>query len=152
MSAALSIETVKSQASGLSYRNQAFIGGQFVAAASGKTFDCISPIDGKVLTQVAAGDKEDVDRAVKAARAAFEDGRWSRLAPAGRKKCMLRWAELIEQHTPELALLETTGIGKPTGHSSRTDIPAVANFIRSPAEAVDTGSDGVGPPGDAAAP
>src|SRR3546814_2543358 len=65
MSAALSIETVKSQASGLSYRNQAFIGGQFVAAASGKTFDCVSPIDGKVLTQVAAGDKEDVDRAVR---------------------------------------------------------------------------------------
>src|SRR3546814_1190459 len=90
MSAALSIETVKSQASGLSYRNQAFIGGQFVAAASGKTFDCVSPIDGKVLTQVAAGDKEDVDSAVKAARAAFEDGRWSRLAPAGRKQGMLR--------------------------------------------------------------
>ncbi|HEY9536490.1 MAG TPA: aldehyde dehydrogenase [Kiloniellaceae bacterium] len=148
MSAALSIETVKSQASGLSYRNQAFIGGQFVAAASGKTFDCVSPIDGKVLTQVAAGDKEDVDRAVKAARAAFEDGRWSRLAPAGRKKVMLRWAELIEQHTTELALLETLDMGKPIGDSSRIDIPAVANCIRWYAEAVDKVYDEVAPTGD----
>src|SRR3546814_14068752 len=79
---------------------------------------------------VAAGDKEDVDRAVKAARAAFEDGRWSRLAPAGRKKVMLRWAELIEQHTTELALLETLDMGKPIGDSSRIDIPAVANCSR----------------------
>src|SRR3546814_253545 len=148
MSAALSIETVKSQASGLSYRNQAFIGGQFVAAASGKTFDCVSPIDGKVLTQVAAGDKEDVDRAVKAARAAFEDGRWSRLAPAGRKKVMLRWAELIEQHTTELAPLETLDMGKPIGDSSRIDIPAVANCIRWYAEAVDKVYDEVAPTGD----
>src|SRR3546814_330185 len=127
MSAALSIETVKSQARGLAYRNQAFIGGKFAAAASGMTFDCVSPIDGKVLTQVAAGDKEDVDRAVKAARAAFNDGRWSRLAPARRKKVMLRWAELIEQHTTELALLETLDMGKPIGDSPRIDIPAVAN-------------------------
>ena len=96
MSAALSIETVKSQAQGLAYRNQCFIGGKLVDAASGKTFDCTSPIDGKVLTQVAEGDQEDVDRAVKAARAAFESGRWSRMAPAKRKKVLLRWAELLE--------------------------------------------------------
>src|SRR3546814_13188608 len=107
MSAALSIETVKSQASGLSYRNQAFIGGQFVAAASGKTFDCVSPFDGKLLTQVVACDQEDVDRAVKDARAAFEDGRWSRLQPAGRKKVVLRWAVLIEQHPTDMARLQT---------------------------------------------
>ncbi|HEY9549031.1 MAG TPA: aldehyde dehydrogenase [Kiloniellaceae bacterium] len=148
MSAALSIETVKSQARGLAYRNQAFIGGKFAAAASGMTFDCVSPIDGKVLTQVAAGDKEDVDRAVKAARAAFNDGRWSRLAPARRKKVMLRWAELIEQHTTELALLETLDMGKPIGDSTRIDIPAVANCIRWYAEAVDKVYDEVAPTGD----
>src|SRR5512138_471481 len=147
MSAALSIESVKSQASGLSYRNQAFIGGKFVAAASGKTFDCTSPIDGKVLTQVAAGDKEDVDRAVKAARAAFEDGRWSRMAPAKRKKVMLRWAELLEKHTTELALLETLDMGKPIGDSTRIDIPAVVNCIRWYAEAVDKVYDEVAPTG-----
>jgi acyl-CoA reductase-like NAD-dependent aldehyde dehydrogenase len=147
MSAALSIESVKSQASGLSYRNQAFIGGKFVAAASGKTFDCVSPIDGKVLTQVAACDKEDVDRAVKAARAAFEDGRWSRLAPARRKKVMLRWAELLEQHATELALLETLDMGKPIGDSARIDIPAVVNCIRWNAEAVDKIYDEIAPTG-----
>src|SRR3546814_18502292 len=86
---------------------------------------------------VAAGDKEDVDRAVKAARAAFEDGRWSRLAPAGRQKVMLRWDELIEQHTTELAPLETPDMGKPLGNSRRNDLPAVANCIRWSDEAVD---------------
>jgi acyl-CoA reductase-like NAD-dependent aldehyde dehydrogenase len=148
MSAALSIESVKSQASGLSYRNQAFIDGKFQAAASGKTFDCVSPIDGKLLTQVAAGDKEDVERAVKAARKAFEDGRWSRMAPAKRKKVMLRWAELLEQHTTELALLETLDMGKPIGDASRIDIPAVVNCIRWYAEAVDKVYDEIAPTGD----
>jgi acyl-CoA reductase-like NAD-dependent aldehyde dehydrogenase len=147
MSAALSIESVKSQANGLSYRNQAFIGGKFVAAASGKTFDCVSPIDGKVLTQVAACDKEDVDRAVKAARAAFEDGRWSRLAPARRKKVMLRWADLLEKHATELALLETLDMGKPIGDSARIDIPAVVNCIRWNAEAIDKIYDEIAPTG-----
>ncbi len=148
MSAALSIETVKSQANGLSYRNQAFIGGKFVAAASGKTFDCVSPIDGKVLTQVAACDKEDVDRAVKAARAAFEDGRWSRLAPAKRKKVLLRWADLLEKHATELALLETLDMGKPIGDSARIDIPAVIGCIRWNAEAIDKIYDEIAPTGD----
>ncbi len=147
MSAALSIETVKSQAQGLTYRNQCFIDGKFAAAASGKTFDCVSPIDGKVLTQVAAGDQEDVDRAVKAARAAFEDGRWANLAPARRKKVMLRWAELLERHTTELALLETLDMGKPIGDSSRIDIPAVINCIRWYAEAADKVYDEIAPTG-----
>jgi acyl-CoA reductase-like NAD-dependent aldehyde dehydrogenase len=138
---------VKSQANGLSYRNQAFIGGKFVAAASGKTFDCVSPIDGKVLTQVAACDKEDVDRAVKAARAAFEDGRLSRLAPARRKKVMLRWADLLEKHATELALLETLDMGKPIGDSARIDIPAVVNCIRWNAEAIDKIYDEIAPTG-----
>ena len=147
MSAALSTESVKSQAQGLSYRNQAFIGGQFADAASGKTFDCVSPIDGKVLTQVAAGDAEDVDRAVKAARAAFEDGRWRNMPPARRKKVLLRWADLIEQHATELALLETLDMGKPIGDSSRIDIPAVATCIRWYGEAVDKMYDEIAPTG-----
>ena len=147
MSAALSIETVKSQAEGLDYRNQCFIDGRFVDAASGKTFDCVSPIDGKVLTQVAAGDQEDVDRAVKAARTAFEDGRWSGLAPARRKKVLLRWADLLEQHASELALLETLDMGKPIGDSAKIDIPAVVGCIRWNAEAVDKIYDEVAPTG-----
>lgn len=147
MSAALSIETLKNQAQGLSFRNQAFIDGKFVDAASGKTFDCISPVDGRVLTQVAAGDSEDVDRAVKAARAAFEDGRWRNMHPAKRKKVLQRWADLIDAHTTELALLETLDMGKPIGDSTRIDIPGVANCIRWYGEAIDKMYDEIAPTG-----
>lgn len=147
MSAALSIETLKNQAQGLSFRNQAFIDGKFVDAASGKTFDCVSPVDGRVLTQVAAGDSEDVDRAVKAARAAFEDGRWRNMHPAKRKKVLQRWADLIDEHTTELALLETLDMGKPIGDSTRIDIPGVANCIRWYGEAIDKMYDEIAPTG-----
>ena len=71
MSAALSLENFQAQAAGLTYRSQVFINGKYVPAASGKTFDNINPATGKVINQVSAGDKEDVDRAVAAARAAF---------------------------------------------------------------------------------
>ncbi|NIA68992.1 aldehyde dehydrogenase [Pelagibius litoralis] len=147
MSAALSIETLKNQVQGLSFRNQAFIDGKFADAASGKTFDCVSPVDGKVLTQVAAGDQEDVDRAVKAARAAFEDGRWRNMHPAKRKKVLQRWADLIDAHTTELALLETLDMGKPIGDSTRIDIPGVANCIRWYGEAIDKMYDEIAPTG-----
>src|SRR5437899_10653161 len=112
MSAALSLDSWKAQAEKVTYRNQIFINNQFVAAASGQTFDNVSPINGKVLTKVAAGDKEDVDRAVKAARKAFETGSWSRHG-GERKKLLLRFADLIEKHNDELALLETLDMGKP---------------------------------------
>jgi acyl-CoA reductase-like NAD-dependent aldehyde dehydrogenase len=68
-----------------------------VAAASGKTFDCVSPIDGRVLTKVAECDAEDVNRAVAAARAVFEKGSWSACHPGKRKKVMLKFAELMQQ-------------------------------------------------------
>ena len=87
-------ESYRTQISQVSYRNQAFIAGKFAAAASGKTFDCISPVDGKVLTKVAEFDKEDVERAVKAARAVFEKGSWSQMAPAQRKRILLKWVSV----------------------------------------------------------
>jgi len=91
-------EDYRNQISQVSYRNQAFINGKFAAAASGKTFDCISPIDGQVLTKVAECDKEDVELAVKAARTVFEKGSWSQMAPMQRKRILLRWVGLIEKH------------------------------------------------------
>ncbi len=94
MAAALSIADWKSEASRLRYRNQAYIDGRYVDAASGKTFECVNPASGEVLTHVASCDAEDVDRAVKAARAAFEDGRWSRAAPRKRKKVLQRFRAL----------------------------------------------------------
>ena len=104
MSAALSLDDLKSRAETLSFRGQAFINGRYVDAASGKTFECVNPATGRPLTRVAAGDREDVDRAVKAARAAFEKGHWSRMAPAQRKKRLQKFADLIDQHATELAL------------------------------------------------
>src|SRR3990170_7465045 len=147
MSAALSIDAWKSQAAGLAYRNQAFIDGKYVAAASGETFDCINPATGKVLTRVAACDNEDVDRAVRAARAAFEKGVWSRVAGAERKRVLLKFAALIDEHATELALLETLDMGKPIRDSSKIDIPLSAACIRWYAEAIDKVYDEIAPTG-----
>lgn len=145
MAAALSFDDLKSRAAGLQFRNQAFIGGRYVDAASGETFDCISPVDGRVLTQVAACGTEDVDRAVKAARAAFESGTWRDMAPARRKAKLLKFAELIKAHHDELALLETLDMGKPIGDSHAIDVPATVNCIRWYAEAADKIYDEVAP-------
>ena len=129
----------------LSYRNQAFINGKYVAAASGKTFDCISPIDGRVLTQVAACDVEDVHRAVAAARAIFEKGTWSACHPAKRKRALLKFAELIAKHKDELALLETLDMGKPISVSAGGDIPGSIQCIQWYAEACDKVYDEISP-------
>ncbi len=145
MSAALSVDDWKGRAAGLAYRNQAFIGGKYVDAASGKTFDCVSPIDGQVLTTVAACDSEDIDRAVKAAREAFESGVWSGMAPAKRKRVLQKFAELIMKHKDELALLETLDMGKPIRYSSAVDIPGSANSIAWYAEAIDKVYDEIAP-------
>jgi len=145
MSAQLSRDDWKGRVGGLSYRNQAFIGGKFMPSLSGKTFDCVNPATGKILTQVAACDKEDVDVAVKIARAAFEGGKWSTMAPARRKAIMQKFAALLLKHTDELALLETLDMGKPIQYSTRVDIPGSANAINWFAEAVDKVYDEVAP-------
>ena len=148
MSAALSIQDWKTKAQGLSYRNQAFIDGAYADAISGKTFDCVSPIDGRVLTSVAACDQADVDQAVAAARRAFDKGSWSRMAPAKRKRVLQKFADLINQNATELALLETLNMGKPITDSSRIDIPGAANAIAWYGEAVDKVYDQLAPAGD----
>ncbi len=147
MSAALSIDTWRAEADRLDYRTQAFIGGKYVPAASGKTFERINPANGKVLARVALCDKEDVDRAVKAARAAFDKGTWSRLSPSERKRVLARFADLIDRHATELALLETLDMGKPIRDSSKIDIPLSAGCIRWYAEAVDKLYDEIAPTG-----
>lgn len=129
----------------LNIQGKSFINGQYVSAASEQTFDCISPIDGRHLTQVAACDQVDVDKAVAAARAAFNDGRWSRLHPSKRKSVLLRLADLIEKNADELALLETLDMGKPIRDSLSIDIPATARCFRWYAEAVDKLYDEVAP-------
>ena len=128
-------------------RAQAFINGRYLDAASGETFDCLSPIDGRRLARVAATDGADVDAAVAAARAAFNKGTWAHMAPSRRKRVLLRFAELILKHTDELALLETLDMGKPIADSTRIDIPAAARCITWFAEAIDKIYDEVAPTG-----
>src|SRR5688572_26259503 len=114
----------RQRAGELKFRHQAFIDGRYVDAASGETFDCVSPIDGRMLVKVAATDAADVDVAVAAARRSFEQGAWSRMAPARRKVTLLKFAELIRANREELALTETLDMGKPISDSLRGDVPA----------------------------
>lgn len=145
MSDSLTHDAIQQQIARLEYRNQAFINGRFTAARSGETFDTLNPATGEVLTQVVACDAEDIDLAVRAAREAFESGVWSGLAPAERKAIMLRFADLIEEHALELAVLETLEAGKPIGECFNVDIPDTANTIRWHAEAADKLHDAVTP-------
>ena len=92
------------RAAELSFRTDCWIGGRFVPAASGARFPSVNPATGAPLAEVARGGAEDVDRAVASARAAFEDGRWSRQTPGARKEVLLRLAALIHEHLEELAL------------------------------------------------
>jgi len=115
----------------------AFIHGHRVAARSGATFACLSPIDGRHLADVAAGDAADIDVAVAAARACFEQGEWAGQSPARRKRVLLRFADLIEGAREELALLETLDMGKPISDSLQVDVPSTARCIRWYAEAID---------------
>jgi 4-(gamma-glutamylamino)butanal dehydrogenase len=118
-------------------RTRAFINGDFVDAADGATFDTLAPASGEVVAKVAACSAADVDRAVAAARAAYDDGRWSQLAPSERKAVLLRLAELIESHADELAAIESADAGKPISDCRTFDLPDVLNTIRWYAEAID---------------
>ena len=109
----------------LSMPGQAFIDGRYTDATSGARFDCISPIDGRVLAAVADCDAQDVERAVLAARRAFDAGHWSQASPAHRKRVLLALAALVEKHADELALLETPDMGKPVRDARRIDLPGV---------------------------
>ena len=131
----------------LSIGGQAFIDGRYTDAASGETFDCLSPIDGRLLARVASTGPADADRAVAAARRAFEQGRWARQPPRERKRVLQRFAELIVTHGDELALLETLDMGKPISDSLAVDVPATARCIAWYAEAVDKIYDEVAPTG-----
>src|SRR6185437_1090377 len=135
------------RARSIRFPTQAFIDGRYVDAASGETFDCISPSSGAVLARVAACDEEDVNRAVAAARAAFRKGSWAHLPPRKRKLILQRFADLIDKHQEELALLETLDMGKPISDSLSIDIPGSANCIRWYAEAIDKVYDEVAPTG-----
>jgi gamma-glutamyl-gamma-aminobutyraldehyde dehydrogenase/4-guanidinobutyraldehyde dehydrogenase/NAD-dependent aldehyde dehydrogenase len=135
----------RTEAGRLTIRDKAFIDGKFVDAASGESFECISPVDGAVLARVAACDREDVDRAVKAARGAFDKGVWADQAPKARKRVLVKFADLIQKNADELALLETLDMGKPITNARQGDLRAVAECVRWYGEAIDKLYDEIAP-------
>ncbi len=144
---ASSLSAWQARARAIRFPAQAFIGGRYVDAASGATFESVNPATGKVLAKVASGDAQDIDRAVAAARSAFRRGSWARMPPVQRKRVMQRFAELVLQHREELALLETLDMGKPIGDSLGVDIPAATRCIHWYAEAIDKVYDEIAPAG-----
>ncbi|KAK4280867.1 hypothetical protein QN277_012430 [Acacia crassicarpa] len=113
-----------------------FINGQFVDSVSGKTFETIDPRTGDVIASVAEATKEDVDSAVQAARHAFDSGPWPRMSGAERGRILMKWADLIDQHTEEIAALDTMDAGKLFQYC-KMEVPSVANMLRYYAGAAD---------------
>ncbi len=111
-------------------KRQMLINGKWVDAASGKTFPTYNPATGEVLAQVAEGDKEDVDRAVAAARAAFDKGPWRNITPSERGRVIWKLADLLEKRLEEFAQLECLDQGKPLGLTRMVDIPTSIDQLR----------------------
>ncbi len=131
----------------LTLQSRAFINGAFCDALSGETFASLNPATGAVLAQVAACGRADVDVAVKHAKAAFEDGRWSRLHPSDRKAVLLKFAQLMEDNATELSVLESVDSGKPVVECVGVDIPETIKTIRWHAELIDKIYDTTAPAG-----
>ena len=105
------------------------IGGKWVPAACGKTFDVFNPADASVITGVPDGDKEDINRAVAAARRTFESGSWRRLTTSDRGKLIWRLGDLILANADELAELESLDNGKPRAVARVADVPLAADLF-----------------------
>ena len=114
-----------------------FINGAYQAAENGAQQEVLSPIDGQPLTRIAEGTLSDVDTAVHAARLAFEDGRWSRMSPAGRKKVLLKLADLIESHALEIAVMGVRDNGTEINMAYKAETLSAAGTFRYYAEAID---------------
>ena len=108
---------------------QLFINGQWCDAASGRTFETPNPATGETLARVAEGGAEDIDRAVRAARRAFEEGPWGRMTPSERGRIIWRIGDLILEHADELAQLESLDNGKPFAVAQAADVPLAADLF-----------------------
>jgi acyl-CoA reductase-like NAD-dependent aldehyde dehydrogenase len=126
---------------------RALIDGKLVSARSGRVFEKKGPIDGRVIAAVARCEQADVDAAVAAARAAFEDGRWRHTEPKERKRVLLRFAELMRADLEHLAMLETLDVGKPIQNSLQVDVPKAADGIAYYGEFADKLNDEIAPTG-----
>ena len=135
----------QSLAGQLQIEGRAFINGCYVDALAGATRPTVNPANGQEIAEVALCGVEDAELAVEGARKAFESGCWSRMAPMDRKMVLVRWAELIEKHADELALLETLDVGKPISDTVNVDVPSAVRTIRWSGEAIDKVYDEIPP-------
>lgn len=147
MSELLSAAEYRAIAKNLKLQTLAFIDGKFQASVSGNTFKTTNPATGEVLAEITACDSQDVDIAVAKAKAAFNDGRWHKLAPSERKRILLNFADLLEKHSVELAVIESIDSGKPVSECHLTDVPETINTIRWHAELIDKIYDSTAPVG-----
>ncbi len=106
------------------------IGGKWVDAESGKTFETRNPATDEVLAKIAEGGKADIDKAVKAARKAFEEGPWRKMSASERARLIYKLADLLEKHADEFAQLETLDNGKPIKESRYVDLPQAIETFR----------------------
>jgi 4-guanidinobutyraldehyde dehydrogenase/NAD-dependent aldehyde dehydrogenase len=145
MSAALTKEIIEKTKKDLSYPSQLFINGKYDNSITGKTFDNISPINGKLINKVVFSQKEDIDKAVNVARKTFESGIWSRAAPSHRKKVILKFAELLKKNSLELAVLDTLDMGKTINDTYTSDVPGSIKNVRWYGELIDKVYDDIAP-------
>ena len=114
----------------LATKRQLLIGGKWVDAKSGKTFEVFNPADGQVLAHVAAGDKEDIALAVDAARKAYDGGPWTKMTPAQRAKLIWKLGDAIDANAEKLAMIETLDNGKPLKMARIADVAGAAEKLR----------------------
>ena len=114
-----------------------FIDGEYTDAAGGGRFQTVDPASGETIAEMAEGTERDIDRAVAAAQRAFRSGAWSRMAPRDRMAVLYRFADLVDAHAEELAVLETLDMGKPISDVIGVDLPLVCETIRFMAECID---------------
>jgi acyl-CoA reductase-like NAD-dependent aldehyde dehydrogenase len=114
-----------------------FVDGDYRDAIDGGRFDTINPANREMLATMSAANQKDVDAAVAAARSAFRSGSWSRMAPRDRMQVLYRYAELIEENTEQLAVLDSLDMGKPISDMLEVDIPSVIETIQFMAAYID---------------
>ncbi|WP_032081525.1 aldehyde dehydrogenase [Vibrio fluvialis] len=150
MSALLTPRDYLAIAKRLCVPTQSFINGQFCAAASGNTYSTVNPATGEEIAQISACGQADVDKAVSAARHAFDDGRWSHLHPQERKDKLKAFSDLVLQHADELAVMECLDSGKPIHDCVTIDVPEFVHTMNWHAETIDKIYDQTAPVGSEA--
>ena len=141
----LSYKIVKEKKSILHFPSDLFIDGKYHKSISQKSFDNISPIDGKLINKISFAQQSDIDIAVSSARKVFEKGHWSNMAPGQRKKILLKFSQLIERDRLELSLLDTIDMGKTINDTYNADLPTSIDNIEWYAEIIDKLFDDISP-------